>query len=1000
MRSNKVGDLSSGKIWMKMDGPTQEHCRSLLLGLFHAESDQDVKHKLCDAVAEVARAQAEYGEWSELLALLLSVNAGTEGFLAVGCLRILAAVPEILEARPDFNDSSRLIQGTLMHSDAKVKLESLRALSSIFYVFQEERESQIKAAFQPIIDNSHAILGSFFSRLNIEDEVKTESILAFVEMVQEAPKLFRNCMKPLVLALIEIARSQEAEQGIRESALELILTLVECLGGKAKKDRELLGKVVYLLLELVAEVGADQAEWCKTTPDDEDGVLEEEEAMSQFAEQGLDRISMDLGGESLVPHFFTLIPQLLGSPDWKHKYAALRALASVAEGCMDSLEDQLDSVLSLIWPSFSDPNPRVQHAACHALGQLCTDFDGAIQERHAERSLTALVGVLVGSTQARVQAHAAAALINFAEGVEPAIVAPFLDEILSRLVTLLSTPVIYLQSQLMASIAAFSGAAGPAFAKYYTGIVPLLMGCLVSPCDPTDKERRQLQCRALEAITLVFNSIGREHVQADDLNKLVQQMILLQQSEMADDDEMIGFLGTSWVRVCQVMGQEFASLLPVVLPNLLAQASQDADMAVLEADDSTAQYDPEEWEFATVRGKKLGIRTSTLESKLEAIEQLALLIETLQSEFLPFAGQTYQAVLPLLAFDLHEGIQAGSAEVLVQLLTVMWAADKTQTMPAIQQVTTELVKSFSYPSFSIEYTFSALDALADILALTSGLGDAFLQHVFTELPNLLKLIIRCMHEKLQAAVDEEEDDDAEVLDDCEDEEGLLYALSRFTASLFRSYGSSVVPLASDLVNFCSKSIQAKETSPSMKHACLCILDDLVHWTAGAAGPAFAEPIAKSLLAALKETPADSDVRQAALFGVGMCAEHGGPAFTQFIIGCLPLLLTYLRAGNARAPSQMEVTDNAVSAIGRILLANPNLADPAILAAWLPVFPVISDEDEIIPAYRALLLLARSGAITDANALKAAIEPLMTSAKAMAVLEADPALRSDLASLIQ
>lgn len=67
-----------------------------------------------------------------------------------------------------------------------------------------------------------------------------------------------------------------------------------------------------------------------------------------------------------------------------------------------------------------DPNAKVRWAACQAVGQLCTDLGPDLQEAEHARLLPGLMAVMDDFGQPRVQAHAAAALVNFSENCEQA----------------------------------------------------------------------------------------------------------------------------------------------------------------------------------------------------------------------------------------------------------------------------------------------------------------------------------------------------------------------------------------------------------------------------------------------------------------------------------------------------------------------------------------------------------------------------------------------------
>jgi hypothetical protein len=247
---------------------------------------------------------------------------------------------------------------------------------------------------------------------------------------------------------------------------------------------------------------------------------------------------------------------------------------------------------------------------------------------------------------------------------------------------------------------------------------------------------------------------------------------------------------------------------------------------------------------------------------------------------------------------------------------------------------------------------------------------------------------------------EDEEDDEDGLDafsaEIEEQEEVLYSLSRFMAQLLRSHHGSIdAALLDPLAGYCIQVACNRSASANLRHAAICVLDDLLHWSGCAAR--WTPEVAKALAAGLAERD-DPDLRQAALFGVGMAAEHGGPAFLPFLQSVLPqAILPLLRAPNARAPSQAAVTDNAVSAAGRTLLAHPQLANPTLLESWLAAFPVVTDADEILPAYCALRELVRAGTLPPTD-MAPRIQPAL--ALASDPFAADPALRADLTALAQ
>lgn len=68
---------------------------------------------------------------------------------------------------------------------------------------------------------------------------------------------------------------------------------------------------------------------------------------------------------------------------------------------------------------------------------MCTDLGPDIQDKSGNIILPALMAAMDDFANPRVQAHAAAAVVNFSEAAEPDVMTPHLDTLISKLLTLL-----------------------------------------------------------------------------------------------------------------------------------------------------------------------------------------------------------------------------------------------------------------------------------------------------------------------------------------------------------------------------------------------------------------------------------------------------------------------------------------------------------------------------------------------------------------------------------
>lgn len=100
----------------------------------------------------------------------------------------------------------------------------------------------------------------------------------------------------------------------------------------------------------------------------------------------------------------------------------------------EALGHRLSQIVTMILPLGADPHPRVRYAVCHALGQLATDFEEQIQDEEIVGQVLETEVTLLTDPEARVAAHAAAAIVNFCDGSDADKLRPYLPEMVKRCV--------------------------------------------------------------------------------------------------------------------------------------------------------------------------------------------------------------------------------------------------------------------------------------------------------------------------------------------------------------------------------------------------------------------------------------------------------------------------------------------------------------------------------------------------------------------------------------
>lgn len=82
------------------------------------------------------------------------------------------------------------------------------------------------------------------------------------------------------------------------------------------------------------------------------------------------------------------------------------------------------------------------------------------------------------------------------------------------------------------------------------------------------------------------------------------------------------------------------------------------------------------------------------------------------------------------------------------------------------------------------------------------------------------------------------------------------------------------------------------------------------------------------------TDYNSEVRQAAIYGCGVLGMYGGPSFAGVCAEIIPFLLQVISSADARSTENISATENAVSAIAKILEYNNSAVNiDEILPHW-------------------------------------------------------------------
>ncbi|KAF2175554.1 ARM repeat-containing protein [Zopfia rhizophila CBS 207.26] len=923
--------------------------RAKLLQCLVSESDASVRSKIGDAVAELARQHTDEGvQWIEVLGALFNASQSNDPGQRETAFRIFSTTPGIIEKQHE-DVVMTAFKGGFADSDTSVRITAVEAFASFFRSINKKAQPK----YYPLIPEILNILPPI--KESGDGDQLTKALISLIDLAEVAPKMFKPLFNSLVVFSVSVIQDKELGDTPRQNALELMATFADCAPQMCRKDPSYTNDMVTQCLSLMTDVGVDDddaEEWNAS----EDLDIDESDANHVAGEQCMDRLANKLGGQAILPPTFNWLPRMMTSSAWRDRHAALMAISAISEGCRDLMIGELDKVLDLVLPALRDPHPRVRWAGCNAVGQMSTDFAGTMQEKYHQVVLPNIIPVLE-SAEPRVQAHAAAALVNFCEEAEKNVLEPYLDQLLGHLLMLLQSPKRFVQEQALSTIATVADSAEAAFSKYYDTLMPLLFNVLK---EEQSKEYRLLRAKAMECATLIALAVGKDRM-GQDANALVQLLGHIQNNIHDSDDPQASYLLHCWGRMCRVLGQEFVPYLAGVIPPLTELAGAKADIQLLDDDEQVAQVQEEEgWELVPLKGKVIGIKTSTLDDKHMAIELIVIYAQVLEAAFEPYVNDIMDKIaLPGLAFFFHDPVRVASAKCVPQLLNAYKKAhgpESTQLGQLWERTVERVLEVLS--------TEPAIDTLAEMYqcfyecvevigknCLTSAHMSTFIESARTVLKDYQDRVKERLEEQAEAEDGEEASED--VLFAIEDDQNLLSDMNKAFHTIFKNQGTSFLPHWEQLMEFYKMAVVNQD--PTQRQWAICIFDDVLEFC-GPHSWTYSQHIIQPLINGMQDdVPAN---RQAAVYGVGVAAHKGGEAWSEFVAASLQMLFQVTQRPNARDDDDVFATENACASIAKILHYNsqkvPNWQD--VVHAWIDTLPVTNDEEAAPYAYSFLAQL--------------------------------------------
>ncbi|BEJ17843.1 hypothetical protein CspHIS471_0701110 [Cutaneotrichosporon sp. HIS471] len=678
--------------------------RVLTAGL-EDEMDTRIRKALGSTVSDWVRGSVKRRRpFTGLSSVLFKLIASNRAFHRFTSYQILRESPHLLsgsllqEPWPTERVAELLFAG-VNDPSIDVRVEALRALGGIL------REG--------FTDAEHERLGSLLLEaavtavVSMPSDVLVHALEALVDIASDFPRLFFASLPILIPFLVSCIAPPSTLSGhpfSRVAHLEMQWSAWEDMSAMAFEilfniiiaDRNsvvmwqngaLVVDVVDALVGRQVAAFAAEGEQCQEWIETED-LEDDDETYPSYPEYMLNRFSLILSDGSVLAAVGRQAALLIRRPEWRARYCTLMAIASVAEGCHESMSQGLPQVLELITPLSADEHPRVRYGFLYCIGVMCDILEGEVQRRYSDATLQLVLSML-DDPVTRVRAAAAAALTHFAKvqgtpssPVAPRMelrlaelahddegdsaklgrpsLAPRLQPILERLMGVLTVEgPLYLHQEVLDTIATLAKSERKAFVPFYRDIMDHILRTLEKAA--TDESQKKLVCSALLCGVQLGRAVGKEHFYGDAI-PLCKIMLSIQNLPMSDDDVRHGALGEAWVKVAKTIGKDFSPFLQFVIPVVLKRAEY-----------TPAATDDDDWYDQS--------RSAEMQDKEEAFAHLQTYVLVMEEKYAPFLSDTMDAVLAAVASWGSEAVREYACFLIPGLLQAakdanMWLGDE------------------------------------------------------------------------------------------------------------------------------------------------------------------------------------------------------------------------------------------------------------------------------------------------------------------------------------
>lgn len=642
------------KYWDELDDSIQQSIRDSILPFAFTYPKQDIRHSVSRLISDIAYNDIENEKWPTLLQSL--VNAATDSNqqtretatfilycileqLPLGWLNHSASFLELFATTLQDNQSPLVQINTVL---------CLEALSSAI----DEDENLLKTLATPFSSLIPNMLEVLKSSLNFDDSDKTKELFtAFNYLIMLDMKLLggENFLK-IVHFMMETSINTNLDSQIRGFA---ITNLTQCVS--YRKSKIIQAQIGKQLTQTALRIAGEEDDSIEDQLDSETEENEnEEDEPNALAIRLLNILAYELPPNQVIQPVLEIAPSMLQSTNPYERRACLLAISACVEGGPDYLSVQLPKVIQMITIGLHDSSIIVQAAALKCLAILGESLKDSVAEYYSTL-MQPIITIIDSTNKILVYKYATYALDTLIEYMASDAIKDYIEPLMNKLFHMLdSAESSSLKSAIVSAIGSVAYASGKYFTPYFQNSIQLLEKFIANmdSLDGMTEDDIELRAQTFENISSMARAVGSEA-----FGPYAEPLMNASYSAIHCDNSRLREAGFAFIsNMAKVYGEQFASFLPKIIPEIQKCLEQDEFELNNEEDDEESLAD--NLNFAS------GIATEK-EVALVALGDLAV---GTKEAFAPYVESTIK-VLKQQIFD--------SFSIGASCITIMWKITKS-----------------------------------------------------------------------------------------------------------------------------------------------------------------------------------------------------------------------------------------------------------------------------------------------------------------------------------